>query len=166
MTYTSPNATGSIRFTPVANAYGSSTITVTVNDGGTSNNIVTRSFAVTVNQVNTPPTISTIATVLIPKDSVTSAIPFTIGDAETSAGSLTVSGSSDNTMLVPNGGIAFGGTGANRTVTVTPAAGQTGSAIITVTVSDGTDTANSAFLLSVRARPAAPGALRIASVGE
>jgi hypothetical protein len=166
VTYTSPSATGSIRFTPVANSYGSSTITVTVNDGGTSNNIVTRSFAVTVNQVNTPPTISTIATVLIAKDSVSTAIPFTIGDAETSAGSLTVLGSSDNTTLVPNGGITFGGTGANRTVTVTPAAGQTGTAIITVTVSDGTDTTNSAFLLSVRARPAAPGALRIASVGE
>ena len=34
VTYTSPNATGSITFTPAANAYGSATITVTVNDGG------------------------------------------------------------------------------------------------------------------------------------
>ncbi len=48
VTYTSPNTTGSIRFTPVANAFGSATITVTVNDGGASNNIVTRKFTVTV----------------------------------------------------------------------------------------------------------------------
>jgi hypothetical protein len=51
-------------------------------------------------------------------------------------GSLTVSGSSNNTTLVPNANIVFGGSRANRTVTVTPAANQTGSAT-TVTVSDG-----------------------------
>ena len=33
-----------------------------------------------------------------------------------------MSGSSSNTTLVPNGNIVFGGSGANRTVTVTPAA--------------------------------------------
>ncbi|MCX6912989.1 MAG: Ig-like domain-containing protein, partial [Verrucomicrobia bacterium] len=42
ISYTSPSATGSISFTPVATANGSATITVTVNDGGTSNNIVSR----------------------------------------------------------------------------------------------------------------------------
>ena len=60
-----------------------------------------------------------------------------MGDVETAAGSLTVSGSSSNPTLVPNGNIVFGGSGANRTVTVTPAANQTGTATITVTVSDG-----------------------------
>ena len=51
---------------------------------------------------------------------------FTVGDVETAAGSLTVSGTSSNTTLVPNANIVFGGSGANRTVTVTPAANQTG----------------------------------------
>ena len=55
--YTSPNATGTLKFTPVANNSGTATITVTVNDGGTSNNIVTQSFTVTVNAVNQPPTL-------------------------------------------------------------------------------------------------------------
>ena len=59
--YTSPNTTGSITFTPVANAYGSATITVTVNDGGASNNIVSRTFTVTVNPVNQPPTLNPLA---------------------------------------------------------------------------------------------------------
>ena len=105
VTYTSPNATGSIRFTPVANAYGSATITVTVNDGGASNNVVSRTFTVTVNQVNGPPTISTITNRdccrwtrpprRSPSPSVTRRLP---------ASSLTVSGSSDNTTLVPNAG--------------------------------------------------------------
>jgi hypothetical protein len=62
-------------------------------------------------------------------------------------------------------GIVFGGSNSNRTVTVTPETGQTGIANVTITVSDGTDTANSVFQLSVRPRPAAPGDLRIVSTG-
>jgi hypothetical protein len=165
VTYTSPNATGSIKFTPVASAYGSATITVTVNDGGTSNNVLSRSFTVTVNQVNEPPTISSITKRVIAMDSATAAISFTIADAETSASSLALSGTSDNATLVRTAGIVFGGAGSTRTVTVTPEAGQTGVANITVTVSDGTDTASSVFQLNVRKRPAAPGSLHVASTG-
>jgi hypothetical protein len=165
VSYTSPGATGSIRFTPVANAYGSATVTVTVNDGGASNSVVSKSFTVTVNQVNSAPTITTIANQMVGSDTPTAAIPFTIADAETAASSLTLSRSSDNATLVPLSGIVLGGSGGSRTVTVTPAAGQTGVANITITVSDGTDTASSVFQLSVRPRPSAPGGLRIASVG-
>src|SRR5262249_46284723 len=45
--------------------------------------------------------------------------------------------------------IVFGGSGANRTVTVSPAANQNGSATITVTVSDGLLSANDTFVLTV-----------------
>jgi hypothetical protein len=165
VTYTSPNTTGSLRFTPVTNSYGAATITVTVNDGGTSNNIVSHAFTVTVNQVDTPPTISSITNRIIAVDASTPAIPFTVGDAETPAANLTLSGSSDNPTLVLLGDIVFGGSNSNRTVTVTPEPGQTGVANITITVSDGTDTASSVFQLSVRLRPAPPGTLRIASTG-
>jgi hypothetical protein len=48
VSYSSPNATGSLGFTPAANASGTCNITVTVNDGQPQNNLVTRSFAVTV----------------------------------------------------------------------------------------------------------------------
>jgi hypothetical protein len=51
--YTSPNATGTLTFTPVANARGLAVITVTVNDGETTTD---RTFLVTVNQVNKEPT--------------------------------------------------------------------------------------------------------------
>jgi hypothetical protein len=164
-TYTSPDATGSIRFTPVTSAFGLATITVTVNDGGASNNVISRSFTVTVNQVNELPTISSITNRIIAVGSATAPISFTIADAETAVSSLTLSGSSDNTTLVQTAGIVFGGSNGNRTVTVTPEPGQTGVANITLTVSDGTDTAQSVFQVSVRQRPAAPGNLRIASAG-
>jgi hypothetical protein len=169
VTYTSPNTTGSIRFTPVANAYGAATVTVTVNDGGASNNIVSHAFTVTVNQVNTPPTIASISNRIIAMDTATPVIPFTVGDAETLAANLTLSGSSDNPTLVLPADIVFGGGGvsggSNRTVIVTPEPGQTGIANITITVSDGTGTASSVFQLSVRLRPAPPGSLGIASRG-
>ena len=52
---------------------------------------------------------------------------------------------------MPNANIVFGGTGANRTVTVTPAANQTGTTTITLTVSDGTATATDTFGVTVTA---------------
>ena len=45
VTYTSPNATGSLSANPTA-TIGVSTVTVTVNDGGASNNLATGSFLV------------------------------------------------------------------------------------------------------------------------
>jgi large repetitive protein len=45
--------------------------------------------------------------------------------------------------------IAFGGSGVNRTVTVTPTAGMSGLSVITVTVSDGNSSAHDAFILAV-----------------
>jgi hypothetical protein len=74
---------------------------------------------------------------------------FTVGDTETAAGSLTVTRSSSNTTLVPLANVVLGGSGANRTVTVTPAANQTGTATITLTVSDGLLTAQTQFTVTV-----------------
>jgi hypothetical protein len=163
VTYTSPNSTGSLSFKPVTNQFGNATVTVTVRDSGTSNNVVTRTFNVTVNAVNQPPVVSTITNRVIAVGTSTPAIPFTVSDVETPAASLTVSGGSDNLTLVPLSGIVFGGSGGNRTVTVTPAAGQTGAANITVSVSDGTDTTSTSFQLTVAPKPAAPGNFHIAS---
>ncbi|QDU18781.1 tandem-95 repeat protein [Urbifossiella limnaea] len=52
VTYTSPGATGTLRFTPAANASGTATITVTVGDGALT---VSRQFTVTVTPVNDAP---------------------------------------------------------------------------------------------------------------
>lgn len=56
VSYTSPNATGSLSYTPVAGISGTSTITVTVNDGATNNNTIVRTFVVTVDHI---PSVST-----------------------------------------------------------------------------------------------------------
>ena len=77
-----------------------------------------------------------------------------MGDTETPVGGLILTGSSSNPTLVPNGNIVFGGSGANRTVTITPAANQAGAATIAITVSDGELAATDTFALSVVSTPA------------
>ncbi len=65
---------------------------------------------------------------------------FTVNDAETPVSQLTVSGSSDNTNLVPQGAITFSRDSKNPrlyTFTVVPTAGQTGVANIAIKVTDG-----------------------------
>ncbi len=142
-----------VTITPVANANGTTTITVTVSDG---NAMASSSFILTVNAVNDPPTISAIGNQGIPMNTSTAAIALTVGDVETAAGSLTLTGGSSNQTLVPDANIVFGGSGANRTVTVTPATGQTGTANITVNVSDGSATTSSGFVLTVTQGNQAP----------
>lgn len=106
----------------------------------------------------TPPTISAIGNVTIAEDASTSTIAFTVDDAETAASSLTVSATSSNPTLVPNNpaALTLGGSGGARTLIVTPAANQNGTATITVTVSDGSQTASEPFTLTVTAVNDAP----------
>jgi hypothetical protein len=106
----------------------------------------------------TAPTIAAISNVGITEDSVTAPIAITVGDAETAAGSLVVTATSANTTLVPNtaAALTLGGSGASRTLTVRPAANQSGSAAITVTVNDGARTASRTFTLTVTAANDAP----------
>ena len=49
VSYTSPNASGSLTFTPASSGFGTATITVTMNDNQATNNLTSRSFTVTVN---------------------------------------------------------------------------------------------------------------------
>lgn len=144
VTYTSPNATGSLSYTPVANASGTATITVTVTDnGGTANggvNVVTRTFTVVVNAVNDLPTLDPIPNpAAILEDTGAQTINLsgiTAGPLETQ--DLQVTATSNNSLLIPNANITVSYVNGSPTgsVTYTPAADQNGNATITVTVRD------------------------------
>ena len=139
-------ASRTVTVTPAANMNGTATITLTASEGALT---ASDTFVFTVTAVNDAPTISNITDRSVAVNSNTGAIAITIGDIETAATSLTLTRASSNPTLVPLSGIVFGGSGANRNVTVTPAANQLGTATITTTVSDGTITASDTFALSV-----------------
>ena len=97
-----------------------------------------------------PPTISSIDDQSIEEGTTTGPINFTVTDNETAAASLTVTRISSNANLTPTSNIELGGSGANRTVRITPVAGQAGTATITVTVTDADGMkAESSFVLNV-----------------
>src|SRR5262249_38074550 len=139
VSYSSPNPTGSLSYTPVPNAFGSATITVTVTDsGGTANGGVdtaTRTFVVNVTSVNDLPTISPIADRDIPSNASTP-VPFTVGDVETAPGALTVTATSSVQAVIPNSGLGVTGVTGARTLTMPPAPNQGGPSTITLTVAD------------------------------
>jgi hypothetical protein len=147
---------------PAKNRTGTATIKLTVSDGAAS---ASRSFTLT---VNAAPTITAISNQTILANTSTAALAFTVGDAETAASKLKVTATSSSTTLVPLSGIAFGGSGANRTVRVTPVKGRTGSVKITLTVSDGAATASRAFTVTIKSTASAtrtPAAAAAAPVG-
>jgi hypothetical protein len=146
LVFSGTGANRTLTVSPRSNQSGSATITVTVSDGALN---ASDTFVLTVRPVNDTPTISNIPDQTISQNSSTGPIDFTIGDIETTAGSLALSATSSDPTLVPNGNIVFGGSGANRTVRVTPALLRTGTATITVSVSDGTATASDSFVVTV-----------------
>ena len=128
-------ANRNVSLAPAFFATGTSTITVTVTDGGGKS--ASTSFLVTVLPDNTAPTIANTFTNYHTIQGVALApIAFTIGDLETSADALDVAIASSNPSVIPVENIVLGGGGANRTLTITPVAGQVGNSVITVTVDD------------------------------
>ena len=140
-----------LTITPVANAIEATDITVTVTDTGAPPLTAQRTFTLTVNAANDAPSISVVGDRTVAEDTSTGAVAFTVGDLDTPIEDLVVSATSNNQTLVPNSSIALDGSGASRTVTVTPAANQFGTAVITLSVTDGTAPTTRAFTVTVTA---------------
>ncbi len=123
-----------LEFMPASNQFGTVLVTISVTDQAETS--ATSSFSVTVNPVNDPPVIGPISDQQAIEATPTGAIPFFVSDQETLAGNLVVSAQSLNQQLIPDSGITLGGSGSDRMLIVTPAPGEYGMALITVTVTD------------------------------
>ena len=100
------------------------------------------------------PVISAISNQTTPPNTTTAPIAFIVSEQNQSASNLIVTGTSSNPALVPDANIIFGGSGSNRTVTLTPAANQTGITTISLTVSDPDGLSiNENFTLTVSSHP-------------
>jgi autotransporter-associated beta strand protein len=102
---------------------------------------------------NNAPSISPISGVSLAVNTSTGPIPFAIGDAETGAAALVLTATSSHPALVPANAITLAGSAENRTVSINPAANTLGTAIITITVSDGDLTSTSTFEITVTGTP-------------
>lgn len=134
-----------VTVTPVIDELGSTVITLTLSGGASP---VSTNFSVHVVPPEFP-MISAIPDQVIMANTTTGPISFTISDQHIDAASLILTGTSSDTNLVPHGNIVFGGSGSERTVTVTPTPDLGGTATITVTVDNGYLTADSSFMLTV-----------------
>jgi VCBS repeat-containing protein len=132
------HADDSFIYTPAADYHGSDAFTYRTSDGNLTSNLAT--VTITVTAVNDPPTVTVAAGGTCGIDDHSGTINLTVGDVESAATALTLSASSDNKTLVPNGNLVLGGSGATRTLTATSVAGRSGTATVTVTVSDGQKT--------------------------
>ena len=147
VTYTSAEATGSLKFTPEADQSGTATITVTVEDGGLDNDLATagdnatfsRTFEVTVNPINDDPTLDSLSNLTIDED----ATEQTVNLAGISSGGgeeeqpLRVTSISSDPNLIPKPTVTFSSAEATGSLRFIPVADQSGAATITVTVEDG-----------------------------
>ncbi len=147
------NGNSSFKFRPRPFANGTGTITVTVtDDGGTANdgkNSTSMSFDVVVQGINHPPVISfqqppaavdTETDVTIPQGANSGVIPFYVSDTgETPVENLQVTALSSNPNLIPNtsANLQLGGGFGTRGLLIQPVAGQGGTAVVTLTVTDG-----------------------------
>ena len=71
------------------------------------------------------------------------------GVFQTNAVDGQLTGSAANPTLIPPGNIVFSGTGASRTAVITPAAGESGTTLVTFSVSDGTETRLQTFSVTI-----------------
>ncbi|MBL9167368.1 MAG: tandem-95 repeat protein [Verrucomicrobiales bacterium] len=119
---------------PAPHAFGESQVTVEVLDtqGGSARTV----FRVLVDPVNDAPTVALIEDLVIDQNAGPTVVPFEVADAESAADQLLVSVWSSNPRLVSSSGLVLGGSGASRTLTVTPVAGRFGDAEILIQVAD------------------------------
>jgi VCBS repeat-containing protein len=131
------NANGSFSYTPAADFAGSDSFSYRASDGSLNSNPVT--VTITVTAVNDAPTVTVAAGGTCGTDDHSGTITLTVGDMENAATTLTVTASSSNPGLVPTGNVVVAGSGDTRKLTVSAVDGRIGTAIVTITVSDGQD---------------------------
>ena len=140
-----------LRIKPAANQFGRSLVRLVAKDGVGGETVA--EFVVEVRALsNTPPRfVTTFAAQVMDEDSGARLIAFGVSDRESGGDSLTYEARSDNSRLVDQASIQFGGTGNNRTLSFAALLDAFGSASITVRVSDSNGaSAEQTFALTVR----------------
>ena len=112
--------------------------------GSANINTINEVFTVTVTPINAPPTLNPIPSPgTIPENSGPQTVPISgISGGASASQILTVTAASSNTGLIPNPTVTYNSPDTTGYITYTPAANISGTATITVTVTDNGGTAN------------------------
>ena len=138
-----------VRITPATNANGSATISLIVSDGKLT---ATNQFVLTVTPVNDAPVFVTKPTnVVVRRGQTSTPQTFTVNDVDNVLDSLALAAVPVDTTRVPIA--TLGGSGANRTVSVTSGAALSGSSLVAVSISDGASLASVSFTVQVNEPP-------------
>jgi hypothetical protein len=153
-------AGGVLLFMAARNGFGEAQVEVQAADnGGTAyggqDHSTAQWFVLRVENVNDAPTLSVLGGKVIAEDQE-ARWDIRLGDAETPVDALAVTFGSTNAALLPVGALRLEGSGTNRTVVARPLPDQFGKTLVTVTVSDGTNSASRSALLMVSAVNDAP----------
>lgn len=146
VTYTSPATTGTIAFTPPADQSGTATITVTVEDGGldgdldtvSDNASIVETFVVTINPVNDLPTLAPLDNLVIDEDAPVQTVSLSgisAGGGESQP--LRVTAVSNNPGLIAAPLVSYNSADPTGLLLFAPVPNASGTATITVTVTDG-----------------------------
>jgi|GEM_PF-692606 Dienelactone hydrolase and related enzymes len=138
-----------VALSPVAGETGVTTVVLTVSDG---EKTTAAAFTLTVAPVvdgNTAPVIQGVPNGVIATGTTHGLFPLVVKDNESAETTLTLTASSSNPAIIPNSGIVFGGQNYGRTINAIPTVGQTGRAVITLSLSDGVNTTSTAFVVDV-----------------
>ena len=164
--YTSPNTTGTLSYSLAPDAFGTATITVTVTDsGGTANggvNTFSQAFVVNVGATNQAPTLNPITVTPTVLEGTTTAQTVNLTGIGVGPGNtgqtLAVTATSSNTALIPNPTVTYTANNPTGLLSFTPVGFASGTAVITVTVTEsggtatgGTTSTSQSFTVNVTA---------------
>jgi Ca2+-binding RTX toxin-like protein len=129
---TAPNLT----YTPNSGYSGADSYTYTANDGTADSNIATVTLQVSPATIYLP-TIVFAGGACLSNTAAQGVVNVLLADPGVPAAQLTLTAQSSNQRLLPNSALVLGGSGAQRTLTLSGAPNRSGSATVTLTVGDG-----------------------------
>lgn len=146
------NLDGSFSYTPTNDFNGTDSFTYRASDGISNSGIAT--VTLVVQPVNDAPAISSIANQTTLAGVTLSGLALAVADAETPVANLVLAVYSANEALLPVTNIVIEGTGALRTLALTPVGNETGTSTIQIIVTDA-DAARATNTFTLTVVPAA-----------